>query len=236
MAGVGAAAKGVLRWLIVLGLVAALGWLVSERNARTWMLAPDDGRLVVKRGLFLPLGSAEYRPSEPALAKAYGPVVPPPGKVLPEAREFLDEPELDRALFDVLAGWAREDIGSGDPTRLERGLGYLERAIELPAISSAQRDDLSALRAESGFYEARRLIEKARAELFEAAQKLRLTAGSRSARAMDADALLRELSPAIDATAAAVRVAGTSAPAPAPPAAPASPTPEEPPKDGQKAK
>jgi hypothetical protein len=235
MAGVGAAAKGLLRWVIVLGLVAVLAWLVSERNARAWILTPDDGRLVVKRGLFLPIGSAEYRPSDPALAKAYGPVVPPPGKVLPEAREFPEQPELDRALFDLLAGWAREDIASGDPTRLERGLAYLERAIELPAISSAQRDNLAALRAESGFYEARRLIEKARAELFEAAQKLRLTAGSRSARAMDADALLRELSPAIDATAAAVRVAGSSAPPPAPPPAAAPSTPEEPPKAANKA-
>ncbi len=232
--GVGAAAKGTLRWVIVLGLVAALGWLVSERNARTWLLAPDDGRLVVKRGLFLPIGSAEFKSGDAALAKAYAPVVPPPGKPLPESREFLDESELDRALFDLLAGWAHEDIAAGDPTRLERGLGYLERAMELPAISSAQRDNLAALRAESGFYEARRLIEKARAELFEAAQKLRLTAGSRSARAMDAEALLRELAPAMDATASAVRVAGASAPPPGGPAAGQPASAEEHPKDAPK--
>lgn len=214
MAG-GATARGLLRWVIVLGLVGALAWLVSERNARTWLLAPDDGRLLVKRGLFLPIGSAEFTSSDPAMAKAYAPLVPPPGKALPPSREFLEQTELDRALYDLLAAWAREDIGSGDPTRLERGLGYLERAMELPAISALQRDNLAALRAESGYFEARRLIEKARAELGEAAQKLRLTAGSRSPRATDADALLRELAPALDATASAVRVAGSSGPPPA---------------------
>lgn len=212
----GSAARGLFRWIVVLALMAALLWLLSERNARTWLLAPDDGRVVVKRGLFLPMGTAELKSSDPILAKAYAPVVPPPGKVLPEGREFLEQGELDRALYDLLAGWAREDIGSGDPARLERGLGYLERAIDLPAISTAQRDNLAALRAESGFFEARRLIERARAELGEAAQKLRLTASSRSPRAVDAEALLRELSPAIDAAATAVRVAGASAtPAPA---------------------
>lgn len=217
MAGAGAAARGLLRWVIVLGLLGALLWLVSERNARTWLLAPDDGRLVVKRGLFLPIGTAEYKPPDPAAAKVYAPLVPPPGKALPPSREFLEQTELDRALYDLLAAWAREDIASGDPARLERGLGYLERAMDLPAISALQRDNLAALRAESGYFEARRLIERARAELGEAAQKLRLTAGSRSPRALDADALLRELAPAIEAAASAVRVAGATAPAAAAP-------------------
>jgi hypothetical protein len=216
--------------VIVLGLLGALLWLVSERNARTWLLAPDDGRLVVKRGLFLPIGTADYKPSDPATAKVYAPLVPPPGKALPPSREFLEQTELDRALYDLLASWAREDIASGDPTRLERALGYLERAMDLPAISALQRDNLAALRAESGYFEAKRLIEKARAELGEAAQKLRLTAGSRSPRATDADALLRELAPAIEATASAVRVAGASAPPPTPPPPEgAKETPREPP-------
>lgn len=218
MAGTGSATSAavrLLRWLVVLGLVAALGWLASERNARVWSLVPDEGRLVVKRGLFLPVGRVAFETSDPTLAKVYAPLVPPPGKALPGSRDFLEQAELDRALYDLLATWAREDVSSGDPARLERGLGYLERALELPAISAAQRDDLAALRAESGFFEAKRLIEKARAELGEAAQKLRLTAGSRSPRALDADALLRELAPAIDAAATAVRVAGNSASPPA---------------------
>jgi len=220
----GATAKGLLAWLLVVGLLAAVAYLVSERNSRIWALAPEEGRLVVKRGLFLPVGSKEYRPSEAALAKVYAPLVPPAGKPLPGRREFLEESDLDRALYDLLSTWAAEDVTSGDPARLERGLGYLERAMDLPAISAAQRDSLAALQAESGYFEARRLLERARAEITEAARKLRVTAGSRSPRADDAEALLRELAPALEATAAAVRAAG---PSPQPSPAVAKPPPED---------
>jgi len=215
----GAAGKAFLAWMVILALVAAVVYLVSERNTRTWALSPEEGRLIVKRGLLLPVGRMEYKTSDPRLAKVYGPLVPPTGKGLPLERIFSDQAELDRALYDLLGSWAREDVASGDPARLERGLGYLERAMELPGISASQREDLAALRAESGYYEARRLLEKARAELAEAADKLRLTAGSRFAHAADAQTLLHELGPAIDATAAAIR-AGGSAPAPEPPPPP----------------
>jgi hypothetical protein len=172
----------------------------------------------------LPIGQTEFRTSDPGLSKVYAPLVPPPGKPLPEGQTFTDQSDLDRQLYDVLSAWAREDVSSGDPARLERGLGYLERALELPALSAAQRDSLAALRAESGYYEARRLVEKARAELAEAAEKLRLTAGSRSPHALEAEALLKPLGPAIDATTGVLRAAGLRPPeAPAPQQAPASP-------------
>lgn len=223
----GAAARALLAWLIILALVAAVGYLVSERNARTWSLVPEEGRLVVMKGLFLPVGRAEFKSSDPTLAKVYAPLVPPPARPLPEERSFPDQADLDRELFDLLSGWAREDVATGDPARLERGLGYLERAMELPALSAAQRDNLAALRAESGYYEAKRLLEKARAELSEAADKLRLTAGSRSQHALEAQDLLREVTAAVEATSAASRVAGASpAPRPASQPAPLPPAPQ----------
>jgi hypothetical protein len=206
----GSAAKSLLAWVIILGLLGAVGYLIAERNARTWALVPEEGRLVVAKGLFLPLGRATFKTSDPVLARVYAPLVPPPGKALPEEHSYLDQSDLDRALYDLLSAWARDDIMTGDPSRLERGLGYLERALDLPALSAAQRDGLTALRAESGYYEARRLLERARAELSEAAEKLRLSAGSRSAHAVDAQTLLHELEPAVEATASAVRAAGGS--------------------------
>src|SRR5512142_442559 len=144
----GAAARGMLAVLVILALAAAVGWLVSERNAHTWWLAPDEGRLVVMKGLFLPYGRQEYKTSDPVQARVYAPLVPPQGKPLPEERQFGEQGDLDRALYDLLAAWAREDVASGDPARLERGLGYLERALDLPGLSTAQREDLAALRAE----------------------------------------------------------------------------------------
>lgn len=219
----GAAARGLLAWLAILGLAAAVGWLASERNARRWWLSPEEGRLVVRKGMFLPLGSQEFRSSDPAQARVYAPLVPPQGKPAPEERAYDEQGGLDRALYDLLAAWAREDVASGEPARLERGLGYVDRALDLPGLSAAQREDLVALRAESGFHEARRLLEKARAELSEAAQKLRLTAGSRSPRAADAEALLQRLAPAVEAATAAARAAGPGSAAP-PDASPVAPS------------
>jgi hypothetical protein len=224
-AATGSAARGLLAGLAIVLLVGVVGWLLAERNAHTWWLVPAEGRLVVMKGLLLPYGRQEFKANDVAQARAYAPLVPPPAKVLPEERAFGEQAELDRALYDLLSSWAREDVATGEPARLERGLGYLERALELPGLSQVQREDLTALRAESGYHEARRLLEKARAELSEAAEKLRLTAGSRASRAGDAQALLGQVESALDATAAASQAAAAQAAHPAAPpdaAAPAS--------------
>src|SRR5512145_360487 len=139
---------------------------------RSSHLVPSEGRLVVMRGLMLPAGRGALQTSDPALAQAYAPLVPPPGKALPPERSFDERGLLDQAIYELVAGWAREDIASGDPARLERGLGYLGRAEKLPGLSPAQREDLAALRAESGYQEAMRLVAKALDELREAADRL----------------------------------------------------------------
>jgi hypothetical protein len=213
-------AKAALAWLAILGLLALVLWLAAERNARTWHLVPDEGRLVVMRGMLLPVGRQPFETSDPALAQAYAPVVPPPGKTLPGERTFEERSFVDQALFELLAGWAREEIASGDQARLERGLGYLVRAEKLPGLSPAQREDLGALRAESGYHEALRLVAKAADELREAAEKLRRAGGSRSSHATDASLLLRDVEPAADAALGAARAAHAAAPS----AAPAAPT------------
>src|SRR5262245_21235338 len=122
----GNAGKTLLAWVAILALLALVVWLASERNARSWYLVPDAGRLVVLRGMMLPAGRTEFQSSNPELAKAYAPLVPPSGAKLPaEERTFSDQAALDQALFEVLAGWAREDVASGEPARLDRGLGYI---------------------------------------------------------------------------------------------------------------
>ncbi len=223
--GRGTSMKGILAWVAILGLLALVAWLASERNTRTWHLVPDEGRLVVMRGMPLPAGRRAFESSDPVLAQAYAPLVAPPGKPLPQERSFEERSLLDQALYELLAGWAREEIASGDPARLERGLGYLSRAEKLPGLSPAQRDDLSALRAESGFQEGLRALARATDELRDAAEKLRRAASSRSAHANDAGVLLRDVEPALEAAAGAVRAAGNLARAarPEPPAEPAKP-------------
>ncbi len=223
----GSGLRSAVAWVLVLLLLAIVLWLASDRNARTWYLVPDEGRLVVMRGVMLPVGRHAFEASDPALAQAYAPVVPPPGKPLPPEQSFDERSLLDQKLFELLAGWAKEEIASADPVRLDRALGYLARAEKLPGLSPAQRDELEGLRAESGFHEARRLVVKAAAELRDAADKLRRAAASRSTRAPEANALLRDVEPALDATLAAERAAGVrEKPTPAEPAAPQQPPPE----------
>src|SRR6266508_2470407 len=126
----GSTLKAALAWFAILGLLALVAWLASERNARTWYLVPADGRIVVMKGLLLPIGRGAFATSDPALAQAYAPLVPPPGKGLPAERAFEERGLVDQAIYDLVAGWARDEIESGDPARLERGLGYLARAMD----------------------------------------------------------------------------------------------------------
>ena len=213
--------KAAIAWLAILGLLALVAWLVSERNARTWYLVPTEGRLVVMRGYLLPVGRGAFETSDPNVAQAYAPLVPPPGKALPAERSFDERGLVDQALFELVSGWAREEIASGDPARLERGLGYLSRAEKLPGLSPSQREDLAALRAESGYQEAMRLISRAVDELREASDRLRRAAGSRSPHAGEAGRLLRELEPAAEGATSALRKAEAGRPpAAAPPPAP----------------
>jgi len=161
----------------------------------------------VMKGLLLPIGRGAFATSDPALAQAYAPLVPPPGKGLPAERAFEERGLVDQAIYDLVAGWARDEIESGDPARLERGLGYLARAEKLPGLSPTQREDLDGLRAESGYQEAMRLLARAMDDLREASDRLRRAAGSRSAHAADAGRLLKELEPAVDAASTALRQA-----------------------------
>ncbi|BDG03662.1 zinc ribbon domain-containing protein [Anaeromyxobacter oryzae] len=214
---------GFLAWLLILALLAVVVWLASERNARTWYLAPDEGRLVVLKGYMLPAGRQVFKTNDPALAQAYAPIVLPPGKAPPPEQSFDDRSALDQALYDLLAGWAREDIGSGDPSRLERGLAYIDRAEHLGGVSQAQRQDLAALRGESGYFEAQKLLERATDELRDASAKLGDAARSRSSHAMDAQLLLKDVDAARDAAMNALRASnarqrepGQRAPAPTP--------------------
>ena len=218
----GAGARSLLLTLAVLALLAVVAFLLSERNARQYTLVLEDGALSVKKGLLAPMGYKAFKPDDPALAAAYAPLKPPPGFAWKEEQVFDDRAALDQALFDLLAKWARDDIASEKPDLVERALGWLGRADKLAGISGAQREDLRALRAESGYFEARQLLDKTADSLRQARERLRLTAGSSSRHAGDAGEALRRVDPMVDELYQAARALGGS-PTPPPPPAPASP-------------
>jgi len=215
----GTAARSLLLTLAVLALLAVVAYLLSERNARQYTLVLEDGVLSVKKGVLAPMGRQAFKTSDPALAAAYAPLKPPPGFVWKEEQEFEDRAALDQALYELLAKWARDDIASEKPELVERAMGWLGRADKLAGISGTQREDLRALRAESGYFEARQLLDKAAESLRQARERLRLTAGSSSRHAGDAGAALRRIDPVVDELYQAGRaLGGTSVP-------PSTPTP-----------
>jgi hypothetical protein len=194
----GVGLRGVLVGVAVVALAALVAYLLAERNARRWFLVQEEGTLYVKRGVLFPVGSLPFKTGDPELARAYAPLAPPPGTRLGEARAFDDRAALDQALYEMLARWARADVATEKPELVERALSWVGRAERLQGLSAAQQDDLRKLRAESGFFEARRFLETAADALRQARERLRLAAGSSSPHAGDAGEALKRVEPTID--------------------------------------
>jgi hypothetical protein len=214
----GSAGRTFLLVVAVLALFAVVVYLLSERNARTYTLALEDGYLAVKKGVMAPMGRQTFKTADPALAQAYAPLKPPPGFKLAEERTFDDRGALDQALYEYLAKWTRDDLASEKPELVQRALSWLDRAEKLAGISGTQREDLRTLRAESGYYEARELLGKAADELRRARERLRVTASSSSHHAGAAGEALHQIDSTTDEVYRAERaLASSGGGQPAPP-------------------
>jgi hypothetical protein len=192
--------------LIVLGLVGAVAFLLSQLNARTFTLEMVDGKLVVMKGRALPLGTEPYRPSEPALAAAYAPFDLQGGGAggLSGAR-FDERDAMDRALFSQLEGLARPKLVSDDPNVLAQGLALLGRMQKLGGVSDEQRRTLKVLESEVAFFQARTRLDGARRDIGEAMTQLRLSSESGSRHARAATRMMTAIEPAAAALEDALR-------------------------------
>lgn len=183
--------------LIVLALFAAVAFLLSQLNARTYSLEVRDGKLVVMKGKLLPFGTDPFHPSDPRLADAYAPIPldgRSPGQLLTE--HFTDRDELDRALFVFLKDTADSKIASDDPKALGDGLGLLQRMEKLSGITEDQRSTLKRMEAEVAFDQARLKLDDARRLIATAIEQLKLAADSRTRHAEAAHQMVSELEPA----------------------------------------
>jgi len=222
----GAGGRRALAWMAILALLGVVLWLASERNSRQYFLVSEDGLLSVKRGLPLPVGRQAFKTDDAQLLQAYAPFRAPAGAQLPAEQAFEERAGLDQALYELLARWARDDIQGEKPELLERGVGFVGRAERLANISAAQREDLRALRAESGFFEARQLLERAVEQARQARERLRLSAQSTSPHAGDATEALKAVEPAVEQLHRAARLVSPPARrAESPAASPAGPAP-----------
>ena len=183
--------------LVVLGLIGAVGFLLSQLNARTFTLQQQDGKLLVMKGRMLPLGSEPYRPSEPALAAAYAPFDLLGGTAAGlEGAKFEERDAMDRALFQLLEGLARPRLVSDDPAVLNQGLVALGRMQKLGGITDDQRKTLRSLESEVAFFQARTRLDQARRDIADAVTQLRISADSGTRHARAAHRMLAAVEPA----------------------------------------
>ena len=218
----------VLPLLLAVGLAVAVAWLLAERNARQWWIVPEDGKVVVKKGVLFVTGKTAFQSADPETARTYAPIPAPQGGAAFAETAYEDRAELDQALFELLAGWAKADIQSQQMERMERARGYLGRASRLAGLSPAQREQLRVLQAETAFQEAVEHLTLGANALRRALEGLKLAAEARGPVAAEAAALEKSLEPVAASTGQLMLEASRFAaeryrPAPGAPAVPGTP-------------
>ncbi|HEX9575544.1 MAG TPA: hypothetical protein VF994_15725 [Myxococcales bacterium] len=179
-------------WLLVLGLLAAVWWLASERNLRRFAWRPDESVLTISKGRFFPLGMANIAADDPQLGKVYGPIPIPQGAKVSE-QEFDDQTALDRALFDLVVPWARGDAQKGEEKSIAEAGRLVDRASALPGLTAEQHQQLAGLRGELAFTAARQELLQAAKLVLSARRKLQSVEEGGGEHALEAGPLLREL-------------------------------------------
>jgi hypothetical protein len=132
-------------------LIGVIGYLMSDINATRFRLRQEGSQLLVERGKFLPMGFESFKPEVEALEDAYKTIALPKGTSSFEDEVFQDRADLDRALFTLLAGFARKGLSSTEPGELRAAAQYIGRCDHLPGLSEQQRVDLRTLRADLAF-------------------------------------------------------------------------------------
>jgi len=210
--------------VLILALVGAVLFLLSQLNARTFRVEVTDGNLVVVKGRMFPVGTEPYRPADAAMKEAYAPI-PLDGTGVGGLADqrFSDRDELDRALFDVLARLATPRINSDDPQALERGVYYLRRAERLSGLSEEQRLSFKGLQTDVAYYLARSKLDEARRQIREALSQLKIAAAAKNRHTRSANQMISEVEPAASALEEALRRAVHTLSSPPEPAAPPPP-------------
>ena len=152
----GGGAKVMFVVLIVLALAGIIVYLLSLLNSKKFFLMPEGGELVVKKGIFFPVGSEMYVPKEPQLANLYKPIEVPDELRHAGAIEFPDLPALNREFAKYLIRFAKEMIFSDDDNRYQRGKSYLARSKRLEGLDLEQQETIRGLMADVDYIEAKR--------------------------------------------------------------------------------
>ena len=207
--------KSLGTWLMVLvmiGLSGAVIYLMSDLNRRTYRLAQVGDTMVVQKGRFMPTGFENYEPEESRLRQAYAPIRLPAGERVPGGQLFEDRTDLDRAMFSILAAWARDQLGSDDLTVASQAANFIERCVLLPGVSEEQRRDISVLRADLSFRKGQNLLTGIITQLEAAAAKFREAIEQGTSFQGEAEESLKQVQARIDVLKGAAAAEQTAEP------------------------
>lgn len=179
--------KGLLILCLVLALGAAVAYLMAERNQRHFRMRNAGGIVFIERGRLLPIGYEPFAPEAKDLQSAYAPIKIPAGEKVAEEENFEDRTELDRALFSLLAGWARGRLQASDGESFDMASSYVSRCALLPGLSEEQRSELRALRADLAYKNGKRIAYVVADDLDKAVQELKLALELGTSKPTDAN-------------------------------------------------
>ncbi len=225
-------ARVLLVVMVILALTGVIVYLLSLLNSRRFYLVPEVGDLVVKKGIFFPVGSDVYRPSDPKEADLYQPIELPDELRNAAPVQFEDLPSLNREMARYMMQHAERMVFAEDEKLYQKGVGYLERASRLHGLDPQQIERLRAMRADVDYIEAKRAYLGVERTLEGALQKFRKAEALGSGRFQDASEWSRKIQSLLEAIRTAKQAAASTspeagalpsagiAPPPAPPAAP----------------
>ncbi|MEZ0312879.1 MAG: hypothetical protein ACAI38_13980 [Myxococcota bacterium] len=191
--GIGRFFTGLLVFCLVVALGGAVAYLLAERNQRHFRMRNQGGIVFIERGRLLPIGYEPFAPDAKDLQSAYAPIKVPAGEKVDEIEDFEDRVELDRALFSLLAGWARARLQANDADSFEMASGYVSRCSLLPGLSEEQRSELKSLRADLAYRNGKRLAYAIADDFDKAVAELKLALELGTSRPSDADAWVTQM-------------------------------------------
>lgn len=187
----------VINWILVIFVVTSLGaavlYLLSEINHGRYRLNIRHDTLVVERGSYLPVGFEPFEPQAQALKAAYAPVHLTDQRAVSVTEVFDDRADLDRALFAILAGWARDLLESDTLEDFDRAMEYVLRAELLPGLSEEQRVEMRSLKAETAFHNGRHILQEIDERLNQSLEALVLSLDLGTTKRVEAKRMIGEI-------------------------------------------
>ncbi len=211
--------------LVIFGLLSAVFYLASDINRRRFRLIAVAGNLVVEQGRMLPVGFTAMAVEADDLKAAYAPIRLPPGEASVTAEVFDDRADVDRALFALLAGWARQRFDANEPGSYELAQTYVRRGELLPGLSEEQRLELRTMRADLAYMNGRRLLGEVKEQLAQALASFKQAQELGTTRGKDVERWITDVERRIGQFEQAVEEPAQAAPPSPPVAAPGEATP-----------